>query len=377
MKICMRLVVCLIALVGPALAQVPAYKRPPTSPAFVYVSTPTHIEAFGASSSGELTPVPGSPFPNISVTHLAANYNFLFGTDANGKYVYSFSTFSDGGLQQVAKTDVSQYVSNPCCGLGLQIDPSGSDLYVGVTDKINGEEYTYLESFKIDEASGELQYLGKSLVNPHTLSELRFVPSTHYAYQTGCWTQVNGGTKTEAPVTSEFRRESNGFLTFLGTTDEVPKAEGADKYCPFALASDPTDHLAFVYRTVGIDTGIGSYTVSAEGKLTTKSTYENMPEIAVYPHTASISPTGKLLAVGGGSAFQLFHFNGSAPVTKFSPAIAAADNLLEFGWDTNNHLYALTGSALLVYTVTPTSIEQTPGSPISIPEAGSVVVVAF
>ncbi len=95
-------------------------------------------------------------------------------------------------------------------------------------------------------------------------------------------------------------------------------------------------------------------------------------------YTASISPTGKLLAVGGGSAFQLFHFNGSAPVTEFFPAIAAGDNLLEFGWDKNNHLYSLTGrSALLVYTVTPTSIEQAPGSPISTPEAGSVVVVAF
>jgi hypothetical protein len=116
--------------------------------------------------------------------------------------------------------------------------------------------------------------------------------------------------------------------------------------------------------------------VSAEGKLTTKSSYENMPDYQVYPHTASISPTGNLLAVGGGSAFQLFHFNGSAPVTKFSPAIAAGDNLLEFGWDNNNHLYSLTGSALLVYTVTPTSIEQAPGSPISIPEAGSVIVVA-
>ena len=69
-----------------------------------------------------------------------------------------------------------------------------------------------------------------------------------------------------------------------------------------------------------------------------KSSYENMPEIAVYPHAASISPTGQLLAVGGGSAFQLFHFNGSAPVTKFSPAIAAGDNLLEFGWDRSNHL---------------------------------------
>jgi hypothetical protein len=69
-----------------------------------------------------------------------------------------------------------------------------------------------------------------------------------------------------------------------------------------------------------------------------KSSYENMPEIAVYPHAASISPTGQLLAVGGGSAFQLFHFNGSAPARKFSPAIAAGDNLLEFGWDRSNHL---------------------------------------
>ena len=251
MNIYMKLFVCLTVLVGPALAQIPAFKRPPTSPAFVYVSRPTEIEGFGASSSGELTPVVGSPYPNISVTHLSANGNFLFGTDASGKYVYSFSIFFNGGLQQVAKTDVSKYISNPCCGLGLQIDPSGSDLYVGVTDYVNGEEYTYLESFKIDELTGELQYLGKSLVNPHTISELRFVPSTHYAYQTGCWTQVNGGTKTEAPVTSEFRRESNGFLTFLGTTDEVPKAEGADKYCPFALASDPTESSRLCLPDVG------------------------------------------------------------------------------------------------------------------------------
>jgi hypothetical protein len=115
--------------------------------------------------------------------------------------------------------------------------------------------------------------------------------------------------------------------------------------------------------------------VNAEGKLTTKSTYENMPDYDVYPHTASISPTGKLLAVGGGYAFQLFHFNGSEPVTKFSPAIAVDDNLLEFGWDKSNHLYSLSGSSLFVYTVTPTSIEQAPGSPISIPTAASVIVV--
>ncbi len=377
MKNCMKLFVCLTALVGPAVAQESAYQRPsPTPPvAYVYVSRPTHIDGFAASSSGELTPVPGSPFPNISVTHLSANKKFLFGTDANGKYVYSFSIASDGALKKVAATDVSKYVSDPCCGLGMQIDPSGSDLYVGVSHDDMGGDHSYLESFKI-EANGELQYLGKTLVNPYTISELRFAPSTHYAYQSGCWIQViNPGTEKETPITSQFKRESNGFLTSLGTTDEVPKAEGSDKYCPFALASDPTDHLAFVYRQLGPDTAIGTYTVSSEGKLTTKSSYENMPSYEVYPHTASISPTGKVLALGGGSAFQLFHFNGSAPVTKFTSPIDVGDNLLEFGWDKSNHLYSLSGSALFIYTVTTTSIKPAPGSPISIPEAGSVIVV--
>jgi hypothetical protein len=378
MKICMKLVVCLTALVGPALAQVPAYQRPPESSpvAYVYVSSPPNINGFAVSSSGELTPLPGSPFPNISVYHLSANKKFLFGTDGNGKYIYSVSIAPDGALKQVAETDVSKYISNPCCGLGLQIDPSGSYLYVGVTDFINGgKESSYLESFKI-EANGELQYLGKSQVALYTISELRFAPSTHYAYQTGCLVQsINAGQYKETPITSELRRESNGFLTFLGTTDEVPKAEGSDTYCPYALAGDPTDHLAFVYMMLGPGKAIGTYTVNAEGKLTTKSTYENMPDYDVYPHTASISPTGKLLAVGGGYAFQLFHFNGSEPVTKFSPAIAVDDNLLEFGWDKSNHLYSLSGSSLFVYTVTPTSIEQAPGSPISIPTAASVIVV--
>jgi hypothetical protein len=49
---------------------------------------------------------------------------------------------------------------------------------------------------------------------------------------------------------------------------------------------------------------------------------------------------------------------------------------LEFGWDKANHLYALGIGKLFVYTVTPTSITEAPGSPYSIPEASSVIVLS-
>jgi len=54
--------------------------------------------------------------------------------------------------------------------------------------------------------------------------------------------------------------------------------------------------------------------------------------------------------------------------------LQAEDNFEEFGWDRDNHLFALSGNALFVYTATPTSIKQTAGSPYSIPQASSLIV---
>jgi hypothetical protein len=88
----------------------------------------------------------------------------------------------------------------------------------------------------------------------------------------------------------------------------------------------------------------------------------------------SISPSGKLLAAGG-QGFQVFHFNGSSPITKYTGLLQAKDSFEEFGWDKENHLYAVSSNALFVYTATPTSIKEAAGSPYSIPEASSVIVL--
>jgi hypothetical protein len=82
-----------------------------------------------------------------------------------------------------------------------------------------------------------------------------------------------------------------------------------------------------------------------------------------------------LLAVGG-SGFQIFHFNGSRPVTHYTGVLQPSENFERFGWDGDNHLYALSSGELYVYTVTSTSIEEASGSPYSIPEASSVIVLS-
>jgi len=95
----------------------------------------------------------------------------------------------------------------------------------------------------------------------------------------------------------------------------------------------------------------------------------------------SISPTGKLLAIGGGdfgTGFQIFHFNGGEQITNFSDVLQPnnQDYFSEFGWDKSNHLFALDwGIGLYVYTVTPTSIKQAPGSPYLIPDTDSLIVL--
>jgi len=99
----------------------------------------------------------------------------------------------------------------------------------------------------------------------------------------------------------------------------------------------------------------------------------NMPRVAVgYINTLGMSPSGKLLAVGGDLGLQIFHFNGASPTTPFTGLIT--QNGGENGgpgdlyWDNDNHLYVVgPDNKLRVYTITPTSFTEAPGSPMLLP----------
>jgi hypothetical protein len=380
---CLKLFVCLTAtLTGAALAQTtdqPESTKTASPVAYVYVSGQTSILAFAASSNGKLTPVPGSPFPG-SLSHMSVNKTYLFGAGDNGKDIYTFAIASNGALHQVSETNAQKYNPYGCGSIGpTQIDYSGATLY----NQVNAgdcEDVQFIQAFKI-ENNGELQFIGNAISGIPTdiasLAPVRFLGTNKFAYQTGCADDSG----LIGPVNEVYKRESNGTLTTIAYENLSPKPENPDDvYCPFLLAGDPTNHLAVAYSLYNANGFVGtkalaSYTADSHGNLTTTNTFENMPPISSETTAMSISPTGELLAVGG-VGFHVFHFNGSSPITPDGKGFLNNYEFLEFGWDGNNHLYALAVDALFVFTVTPTTITEAPGSPYTIPLASSLIVRA-
>jgi hypothetical protein len=380
----------LTALTAAALAQseTDQLQNAGSPVAYVYVSRPTHMDGFAASSTGKLTPVPGSPFAHISVSGMSVNKKYLFGE--NGTDIFTFSIASDGALTKVSEIDAQGYNPGAVGTIGpVRIDATGTTVY---TEVYNSADRTLIESFKI-EGNGDLQFLGNADSGVFSDQIPLFSPSVlennKYAYQGG---DIDFD-DTEAPVLLAYKRESNGLLS--ATDGEATFPNPAPAYYTFfldALAPAPSDHLAFAvesldyeYTPHGHDL-LGTFTANSHGNLSTTSTYRNMISTDFEQvGTMSISPTGKLLAVAGENfgcggcgaiGFQVFHFNGSSPITHDSGVLQPGHQFTQFGWDSANHLYALSADGLLfVYTVTPTSITEAPGSPYSIPEAGNLIVL--
>jgi hypothetical protein len=94
-----------------------------------------------------------------------------------------------------------------------------------------------------------------------------------------------------------------------------------------------------------------------------------------YPELLQMSPSGKLLAVinydyesgyEGPWGLSIFHFNGDKPLTPFGGTLDPKEGFVNTYRDNDNHLYALSSTAMHVFTITPTSIAEAPGSPCQI-----------
>jgi hypothetical protein len=101
-----------------------------------------------------------------------------------------------------------------------------------------------------------------------------------------------------------------------------------------------------------------------------------MPQASVGTVTdLKMAPSGNLLAVAGTAGLQVFHFNGSKPVTH-DTGLLTKNQIDQMFWDSDNHLYAISQSTgkLFVFTVTPTSVNQAPGSPYTIAHPQNIAV---
>jgi hypothetical protein len=169
----------------------------------------------------------------------------------------------------------------------------------------------------------------------------------------------------------------------LSINTPLPTAKTGNFYCPYLAAADPTNHVAVSVQQLNGNWGqvgspqLATYTADGSGSLTTTSTYSNMPSTAVTSVTEiRMAPSGKLLAVGGTTGLQVFHFNGASPITPYT-SLLTKDQIDQMFWDNANHLFAISNSSgkLFVFTITPTSASQAPGSPYTITSPQNIIVL--
>jgi hypothetical protein len=356
--------------------------------AYVYVSTydPTNsVVALAASPDGSLTYVGAAPSPQ-PITALSVTKKFLFGT-GNNLNIFSYSIAPSGAPQYLATTDAGIYLSDPSSYFYseiLQVDETGSDLYAFAADS---KDNLYLLSFKIED-DGELKFLGSTYWTGNLL-QIQFVQNNEYAVSTGCViTDPRPYQPVIYPETLVYKRESSGLLSYIGESDIDPVAESQHEYCAEGGASDSRDHLAVFFENIDpaknslVEYALGAYSVSPQGKVTTKSDYKNMPSlgaplVGITPNEISISPSGEILAVGGLEGYQFFHFNGANPITKESGVIGLKHNWPQaLAWDKSNHLYILTLDSVIPYSITPASYKKHTPYSFSVPHPYSIIVLS-
>ena len=364
----------------------------------VYVTTSSGINVYNVGSTGKLTKISGSPFKNT--TGMAVGTNGKYFLTVGTHYLHSYAMTSTGGIGgQVSQINSAVYSGGDCgpTNNGGVMDHTGKSLYVllydAVADTGGPVECAAYQSFSISPTTGTLNFVGSAISNGRFSyqSTLPTIAANDlYAYAV---TAFDGYTP-DVPMTG-FRRESSGTLDTWGFSQIDPQTSSSSYYLyPLVAVADATNHLAVAdyteYQPPFGDTypiQLASYTIDAQGNLTSTNTWANMPTPAVNVTTMNMSPSGKFLAVAGNTSrsfsvgptappgLQVFHFNGASPITRYSGIItsAAIDRL---AWDNSNHLFATSRASgkLYVYTVTATSITAAPGSPYTLSNPSTLAV---
>lgn len=393
---------CLIATIsiGTVLAQTSTAQTSESTAAtsspvaYVYVQTSQGTVLYDASSSGKLTLVAGSPF-NTSGYYIGSNGKYFITAGIHDLHTYKVA--ANGGLGgQTSQFDTQSYGGSQC-GLtsGAVLDHSGQDVYVSLKGAPADDGNNLCDALQTDSlssSSGMFTFKGDLLVDEDskntgsdTLPVL--LGNDKFAYS------LEGIPDACEHTINIFARESSGALEFApGQNVTLPAGPSGGYYYhplypsnidvslvplqPSLITDDPTDHLAIaLYAEKDAPCGttktpqLASFTADSKGNLTTKNTAADMPSIAGSGiNVMRLSPSGNLLAVATGTGVQIFHFNGSSPITKFTGVIGTSGFIRDLQWDKSNHLYAVNGVSgnLHVYTITTTSAVEAAGSPYAV-----------
>ncbi|MGA2536275.1 MAG: hypothetical protein ABSF53_09680 [Terracidiphilus sp.] len=358
--------------------------------AHVYLQTTNGVNLYDAATNGKLTLVKGSPFKTVGgMLGSTGKYFFTLGAE----WIHVYPVDSNGAIgDQLSEIDTENYAGGDCgTTLGGVLDHTGRYLQIELEPKYPfNNPCTDYQTYEIGKADGSLIYIGDAVVNTHAGAELGPISITgndNFAYAVDVDFGIGYGHTPYAALI----RESNGALANWSFEETDPEPPPPFEFLQWILTADPTNHLAIA---LGSDEYSGSpdqaygpfrlvsYSIDSAGNISSTNDWEKMPIPAVGPTLMRMSPSGKLLAVAGGpvigelqgppgnlgkNGLQVFHFNGANPITPYSKTLTSAP-IGYMQWDNSNHIYALSSDfQLFVYTITPTSISESPDSPYKIP----------
>lgn len=343
--------------------------------AYVYVSDSyTRTFAFSVAKNGRLTPVPGSPF-KADIGDMAVSKKYLFATEYFAMNIDTYVIAHDGSLHFLRSLDAGVHNPGGCGAVqSLSLDRTRSTLYAGTLDPTCFDDQ--YQAYKLHFPTGGLHYLdttpGFGLAGA---GKLTFMGNNSHAYQADCTFFDH----EEVGFLQGVERHLDGTLTMLNLGPLPPTPEPNNVYCPLNVTADHNGYLLAMLEDEDVDgdvygANLMTFSVDANGNLTSTGTGTQMDQAW---YSISMSPSGKLVAVGGSAGLKVYNFHGSNPLTPYATLVASSDvpasgAVNPVSWDDNDHLFAIENrgwgkkSKLFVFNVTSEHWSQAPGSPYTI-----------
>lgn len=350
------------------------------------------IYGYSASSTGQLSPISGSPF-NLG-TQMIGSTSTKFITLGH-TLLHSYSVASDGAIQsQLFQIPVVNYSGSSCGGSqpvaqGGTLDHTGTNVYV-MFDPFNCTAY---QSYIIN-SDGSFTFNGDTEL-PQNLygSDLEccfFGLPSILGNETFAYAEYPRDATTGDKLVG-FRRESSGALQSMQFIKNDPLTN-PNFHSPDASPSG--NYLVAQLMGGGSSSDyLASYTVDAQGNLSTTNTTSNMPTTTLTPdwNTSSVnadggnsafSPSGSLFVLYGGggtsgsaaNGIEIYNFNGASPLTLYKKLLTGTP-IDDAAWDSSNHLYAISNATGKLYVFTVTSTSFTQDSTVSIGSPYRLLVV--
>jgi hypothetical protein len=323
-----------------------------------------YVTSYIINSAGVSGSAAGSSVSGASGS-LNVTAQFVFATD--GRYIVTYTRDAGGGLAQTSSVDGTAHNITPQGSEvgALTLDRTGHTLYAAEIEYDGSDNDAY--SIWTINADGSLLFVTNVGPSVYYNSPLAFTQDNHYAYAYGCYFA-----SWDVPG---FARNSDGTLTQFDSGALPPPSN--DFICPSGVATSAMNYVVIAFVDVvvqGSPEQLGSYTLNSDGTLSLiASSVINTPFTA--ESSMAFAPTGQYLAVSGDGGIQMYSLQSGGTLTPIGSVVDPGVPFNVLKWDNGNHLYAISGAALYVFSSNAGVLTQAPGSPIPVTEAGSLAVL--